>query len=43
MGCAVWRWFGLDLERPELPQVERWFNVLKQRPAYQSVVLLPLT
>jgi glutathione S-transferase len=43
MGCAAWRWFGLDIERPELPQVQRWFNVLKQRPAYQSVVLLPLT
>ena len=43
MGCAAWRWFGLDIDRPELPNLERWFGVLKQRPAYERVVLLPLT
>ena len=43
MGCAAWRWFGLSIDRPELPNLERWFAALKQRPAYQSVVLLPLT
>jgi glutathione S-transferase len=43
MGCAAWRWFGLQFERPELPNLERWFGTLKQRPAYASVVLLPLT
>ena len=43
MGCAAWRWFGLAIERPELPNLERWFGTLRQRPAYESVVLLPLT
>jgi glutathione S-transferase len=43
MGCGVWRWYGLQFERPELPNLQRWFDNLRQRPAYQSVVLLPLT
>lgn len=43
MGCGVWRWYGLQFERPELPNLQRWFDNLRQRPAYQSIVLLPLT
>lgn len=43
MGCAIWRWFGLQIDRPDLPNLKRWFDMLKQRPAYQNVVLLPLT
>jgi glutathione S-transferase len=43
MGCGVWRWYGLQFERPELPNLQRWFDNLRQRPAYQNVVLLPLT
>jgi glutathione S-transferase len=43
MGCGVWRWYGLQFDRPELPNLQRWFDNLRQRPAYQGVVLLPLT
>jgi glutathione S-transferase len=43
MGCGVWRWYGLQFERPELPNLQRWFDNLRQRPAYQNIVLLPLT
>jgi glutathione S-transferase len=43
LGCSIWRWFGLQIERPELPALQRWFDLLRQRPAYQNVVMLPLT
>jgi glutathione S-transferase len=43
MGCAVWRWFGLQIDRPELPNLQRWFDHLRQRPAYSGIVMLPLT
>ena len=43
MGCGVWRWYGLQFERPELPNLQRWFDNLRQRPAYQGAVMLPLT
>jgi glutathione S-transferase len=43
VGCGIWRWFGLQIERPDLPHLQRWFDLLRQRPAYQNVVMLPLT
>jgi glutathione S-transferase len=43
VGCGIWRWFALTIERPELPHLHRWFQLLRQRPAYQNAVMLPLT
>jgi glutathione S-transferase len=43
LGCAIWRWMGLPVERPELPHVQRWFDSLGARIAYKKVVMLPLT
>jgi glutathione S-transferase len=34
---------ALPIERPALPNVQRWFESLTRRPAYQKVVMLPLT
>lgn len=43
LGCGIWRWMALPIERPPLPSVQRWFESLTRRPAYQKVVMLPLT
>jgi glutathione S-transferase len=43
LGCSIWRWMGLPIERAELPNVQRWFDTLSNRPAYKKVVMLPLT
>jgi glutathione S-transferase len=43
LGCSIWRWMALPIERPSLPNVERWFDALAQRPAYKKIVMLPLT
>jgi len=42
LGCAVWRWMALPIERDKLPQVERWHGQLEQREAYRKVVMIPL-
>jgi glutathione S-transferase len=42
LGCAVWRWFALPIERVPLPGVERWFERLAAREAFCKVVMLPL-
>ncbi len=42
-GCAAWRWMALPIERPDLPHLQRWFDLLAARPAYRRVVMLPLT
>jgi glutathione S-transferase len=43
LGCAVWRWMGLSIERPVLSSLQRWYDTLRERPAYKNVVMLPLT
>jgi glutathione S-transferase len=42
VGCAVWRWFVLPLERPDLPHLQRWFDELGKRAAYRKIVMQPL-
>ena len=43
MGCSIWRWMALPIERPRLANLERWFDALTQRPAYKKIVMLPLS
>ena len=43
MGCSIWRWMALPIERPKLPNVERWFGSLTHRAAYKKIVMLPLS
>lgn len=43
MGCAIWRWMALPIERPAHPNLRRWFELLTQRPVYKTVVMLPVT
>jgi len=43
MGCAIWRWMSLPVERPVLSNLQRWFDLLRERPAYKAVVMLPIT
>jgi glutathione S-transferase len=43
LGCGIWRWMALPIDRPPLPNVQRWFDSLALRPAYKMVVMLPLS
>ncbi len=43
LGCGIWRWMALPIERPALRNVQRWFDALARRPAYAKVVMMPLT
>jgi glutathione S-transferase len=42
VGCAVNRWYTMDIDRPSLPNLKAWHERLKNRPAYQSHVMMPL-
>ena len=39
-GCAAHRWFGLPIERPSRPHLERWMTELRR--AAQEVLALPV-
>jgi glutathione S-transferase len=43
LGCAIWRWMALPIERPSLRGLQRWFDALTRRAAYRSIVMQPLT
>ena len=36
MGCAIWRWMALPIERPVLANLQRWFDTLRERRAYKE-------
>jgi glutathione S-transferase len=43
VGCCVYRWYALPVERPELPHLRAWYERLTSRPAFAEHVMLPLT
>jgi glutathione S-transferase len=43
LGCEVQRWMRVPIERPAFPNVEAWFERLRERPAFRKCVDLPLT
>lgn len=40
-GTTLYRYFEMDIDRPDVPNVEAWYTRLCQRPAYQEHVMLP--
>ena len=43
LGCFVWRWSQLPIQRPSLPNLEAWHARLQARPAFREHVMQPLT
>lgn len=38
VGCAASRWYLLDIERPDLPNMKSWFARISARPMFQKHV-----
>ena len=43
LGPFVYRWFEMDIEREDLPHLERWYNQLRQRAPYNELVCIGLS
>ena len=43
VGVAAWRFFSLDIARPDLPHLATWYRRLQAREPYRAHVMLPLT
>jgi glutathione S-transferase len=41
VGATLYRYFALDIERPDTPNVRAWYNRLTARPAYREHVMIP--
>ena len=40
-GACLYRYFNLEIERPDLPNVAAWYERLRARPAYRRHVMVP--
>ncbi len=40
LGAMCYRYFKIDIQRPALPNIERWYAELSDRPAYQKHVAI---
>lgn len=43
LGSFVYAWFEMSIQRPDLPHLAAWYARLRERPAYQKAVMIPLT
>lgn len=43
LGVWAHRWFNLPIDRPNQPNIERWYGELKQRKPYQTHIMIPVT
>lgn len=41
--ATVHRWYALDIDHPELLNVQRWYDLMKQRQPFREVVITPLS
>jgi len=43
LGVWAYRWFNLPIDRPKQPNIERWYDAIKQRKPYQTHIMIPVT
>ncbi|HEX8596775.1 MAG TPA: glutathione binding-like protein, partial [Pseudomonas sp.] len=43
LGCFIYAWFEMPIERPAMHHLQAWYERLKARPAYQAAVMTALT
>ncbi|MDR0276356.1 MAG: glutathione S-transferase [Paucimonas sp.] len=43
LGCFVYAWFEMPIERPQMRHLRAWYERLRERPAYQAAVMTALT
>ncbi len=43
LGPFIYRWFEMDIEREDLPHLERCYNQLRERPAFTELVAIGIS
>jgi glutathione S-transferase len=41
--ATVHRWYALDIDHPDLPNVLRWYGLIRGRPPFRRIVMTPLS
>lgn len=40
---TVHRWYALDIQHPDLPNLYRWYQLMKERQFFRAIVMTPLS
>ena len=40
-GTSLYRYYELEIDRPQLPAMERWYRTLQQREAFRQHIMIP--
>ena len=43
MGVYAYTWFTLPIERPDFPNIARWYAAIRKRPGFAAQVAIPLS
>ena len=43
LGTQIYRWFTFSIERPELPNLRRWYDRMRERPGFKAHIEVPIT
>lgn len=43
LGCIAYGWFGMPIARQSHPHLERWYQQLTTRSAFENTVMIPLS
>jgi glutathione S-transferase len=43
LGTQIYRWFTFPIERPELANLRRWYDRMRERPGFKTHIEVPIT
>lgn len=42
LGIAAYRWFNMEMQREDHPNLKRWYDLLTERPPFQEHIMQPM-
>lgn len=42
IGGVIYRWYALDIDRPDRPNIRAWYERLQERPGFAEHIMIPL-
>ncbi|MBS9439547.1 glutathione S-transferase [Photorhabdus noenieputensis] len=43
LGPMIYPWLNIPIKRPSLPNIERWYQLIAERPAFKEIVMIELS